>query len=145
MRAASSILLVSLATLSLGCSDTAGPDVPASDAQPAPLLDLAPSTATIHRGETLQFTAALKRGAALSIGESAVTWFSSNESVATVTSGGLVLGVNAGATEIGAIWGSARARARVTVLENTIDGSGPHGCLRPLRSGDRSTAKRPAC
>ena len=130
MRAAPSILLASLATLSLGCSDATGPDVRPGD--PSLQVTIAPTSATIRGGESMQFTASVKRGAALQSSESTANWFSSDASVATVTSGGVVLGVGGGVAQITAVWGNARATAQVTVLDETIAGGRHNGCLKPL-------------
>lgn len=145
MRAVTSLLIASLAAVSSGCSDTSGPDLPARELEPGPLLTVAPTSLTIRAGETLRLTAAAKRGAAHLIGQSALSWFSSNENVATVTASGLVRGVHSGEAEIFAVWGRVRGRAHVTVVEDVIDGSGHHGCLKPLLSGDGPRASPPAC
>ncbi len=130
MRAASPILLASLATLTLGCSDATGPDVPPGP--PSLQVTIAPASATIRGGESMQFTASVRRGAALQSSASTAAWLSSDASVATVTSGGVVLGVGGGVAEITAVWGNARATAQVTVLDETIGGGSHHGCLKPL-------------
>lgn len=145
MRAAPSILLASLATLSLGCSDTSGPSGPGSDVEPGPLVTISPTAATLHRGESVQFTATAKRGSGFRGGAPTVRWFSSNESVATVTAGGVVHGLRGGVAQIVSVVAGARASAQVTVLEEVIDGSGHHGCLSPLLAGDGPKAGRPAC
>ncbi len=130
MRAASPILLASLATLTLGCSDATGPDVPPGP--PSLLVTVAPASATIRGGQSMQFTASVRGGAALQSGESTVTWVSSDPSVATVTSGGMVLGVGGGVAAITAVWGNARATAQVRVLDDIAGGGSHHGCLKPL-------------
>jgi hypothetical protein len=145
MRPASSILLASLATLSLGCSDTSGPNGPGPDVEPGPLVTISPTAATLRTGESIQFTATTKRKAGFRGGAPAVTWFSSNESVAAVTAGGVVHGLRGGVAQIVSVVAGARASAQVTVLEEVIDGSGHHGCLAPLLAGDGPKAGRPAC
>ena len=144
MRIVTSLLLASLATLSSGCSDTSGPDLPARELDPEPLLAVAPTSITIRAGETLRLTAAVKRGAAQLIGQSALSWFSSNESVATVTPNGLVRGLHSGEAEIFAVWGGCEAEP--TSPSSTTSSTGGHrGCLKPLLNGDGPRAAPPAC
>ncbi|HEX2218826.1 MAG TPA: Ig-like domain-containing protein [Gemmatimonadales bacterium] len=145
MRAASSLLLVPLATLSFGCSDSSGPDVPDPTVEHGPLVTISPATLVMHSGESIQFTAAIKRGASLLSDATTASWFSSDAGVASVTDGGVVRGLRPGVTQIVAVLGSARGTAQVTVTDDRIDGSGHHGCLKPLLAGDRPTASRPAC
>jgi hypothetical protein len=133
MRAVPSTLLASLVTLSLGCSDATAPrELP----DPPDLqVTIAPASATIRGGESMQFTASVKRGAAFLSSESTANWFSSDASVATVTSGGIVRGIRGGVTEITAVWGNSRATAQVTVLDETMGGGKHNGCLKPLLVG----------
>jgi hypothetical protein len=119
MRALRSTRLVSALTLILACSDTTGPiKDPALRPDPArdAALRIAPASATIDRSETFRFSATLTRGAALVSGGVPMTWFSSDESVATVDAGGLVRGVNAGSARITAAVGGARSSATITVI-----------------------------
>jgi Bacterial Ig-like domain (group 2) len=143
MRTAPSILLAALATLSLGCSDTTGPELSLDDSSGPPIV-LTPASATIRGGESVQLNATIKRGASLLNGESTVTWFSTNESVATVSSAGMVHGVRAGTAQIVAVAGSARARATVTVLDDALDDGRHQGCLKPLLEGE-TLMERPTC
>ncbi len=119
MRALRSTRLLSALTLIFACSDTTGPATdravhrdPVRDAA----LRIAPASATIARTESFRFSATLTSGAALVSGGVPMTWFSSDESVATVDGGGLVRGVSVGTARITAVVGSARNSATITVI-----------------------------
>jgi hypothetical protein len=116
MRAAQALRLVSALTLVLGCSDTTGPRPdPVEPADPA--LVVAPTGASIGRGESIRFTATpLGSAAALLSGDVPVTWFSSNNSVATVDAEGMVRGVSEGTAMITAVLRGTRGSAGITVV-----------------------------
>ena len=140
MRATSSIFLASLAALSLGCSDTSGPTL--TPPPPDPTISLAPSSATIRGGDSVRFTVAFVGSPALRISEETVTWSSSNATVASVSAGGLVLGRQAGAAQIVAVWGARRATAQVTVLGDTDGGHGHGGCLPLARAAPTASISK---
>jgi hypothetical protein len=86
---------------------------------PVPVsLVIAPANATISAGAHLQFAATLfyNDGSSIDV-TSAVTWSSSNASVATVSSTGLAGSLSGGASTIGANWGTnlLTATASMTV------------------------------
>ena len=139
MRALRSARLVSACTLVLACSDTTGPtpDPPLRrDPVQNAALRVAPTNATIGRGETLRFSATLTQGAALVSGGVSVSWFSSDESVATVDAGGLVRGVNAGTAQITAAAGFARSSATIRVIGMRKKVDEPLPCLLADHPGD---------
>src|SRR5688500_3106678 len=109
MRAAPSILSAAIATLLLGCSDTTGPsDGPALQAPQSPesvFFQVSPRNATLLHGGVRQFTITYSGDPAFSSGASGVSWHSSNESVATVSSSGLVRGLSGGEARIVATLG----------------------------------------
>jgi hypothetical protein len=129
MRAAQAIRLVSALTLVLGCSDTTGPGPdPVDPADPALLV--APTGASIGRGESIRFTATPRgSAAALLSGDAPVTWFSSDNSVATVDADGIVRGVNTGTAMITAILRGARGSTRITVVGMRKKGDGTLPCF----------------
>jgi acid phosphatase type 7 len=115
-----------VAFVALGCDDMASspgqsrsggasdvPDLPS--ALSARSVSVEPSSATVDVGRTVQLTAAAKPKKVV-----AFTWSSSNASVATVSSTGLVTGVAAGTATITAASGSASGTATITVRATTV-------------------------
>lgn len=76
---------------------------------------LAPLEPAIDVGSTVQLQATLRDGDGNTITGRTVTWTSADESVAFVSSSGLVLGLKTGATEITATSGGVSVSTRVTV------------------------------
>ncbi len=105
------MLLLALALLSSGCSN---PGNPFFNVQ---VLSVAPTSATIARGQTLQLTAT---GTLFQDGREDVTasaeWLSSNVNVATVSATGLVTGVGVGPVTITARLNGREAFCEVTVV-----------------------------
>jgi hypothetical protein len=110
-----------IACVALGCNDMAsspdrtvagGPGDPAFVARP---VSVQPSSATIDAGRTVQLTATARPKKI-----SSFTWTSSNGSVATVSSTGLVTGIAAGTATITAAAGSASGTATITVRATTV-------------------------
>src|SRR5437879_96521 len=67
---------------------------------PVASLDVTPATATVQAGQTVQLTATPRDANGATLSGRTVTWSSSNTSVATVTSSGLVSGVAPGSATI---------------------------------------------
>jgi hypothetical protein len=110
-----------IACVALGCNDMAsspdrtvagGPGDPAFVGRP---VSVQPSNATIDAGRTVQLTATARPKKI-----SSFTWTSSNGSVATVSSTGLVTGIAAGTATITAAAGSAGGTATITVRATTV-------------------------
>lgn len=107
-----------LAALGFGCSEPAGsPDRSEISLVTGPvsaagvrLVTVQPATATIDVGKTVQLTATAKPNKPVTF-----TWTSSNASVATVSSAGLVRGIAGGAATIAAASGGAQGTSSVTV------------------------------
>jgi uncharacterized protein YjdB len=78
-------------------------------------VTVSPATASITAGKTVQLTATLKDSVGNVLGGRAVTWTSSNPTVATVSSNGLVTAVAAGTATISAASGGQQGSAQVTV------------------------------
>jgi Bacterial Ig-like domain (group 2) len=117
MRTALPFAYASVAALVLACSDSTGPssNLPAPPGDPGGSFQVAPATATLQYGQTLQFTTTYggKRGTGSAA--VAVAWQSSDESVAVVRNG-LVRGVSGGKTRIVATWGGYQSTAVVNVI-----------------------------
>lgn len=131
MRAIPSIRSAAVGTLLLACSDTNGPSDSAPTlprppgAQEAVSFQVAPASATLRHGQTLQFTTTYSGNPALSNGTTSVAWHSSDESVATVSPNGLVRGVTGGKTRVVATWGGYQASAIITVVGPMKKHNGP--------------------
>ena len=80
-------------------------------------VTVAPSSASIQAGGTVQLTATTKPSG------TAVTWASSNSSVATVSAAGLVTGVAAGSATITASAGTKSGSSSITVTAPPPPGS----------------------
>jgi hypothetical protein len=147
MRAAPSILLASVTTLLLGCSDSTGPSPSSSLRSPASpdgaSFQVAPSTATLQEGQSFWFTTTYAGNPALSGGSGGAAWHSSNESVATVSQSGLVRGISGGQARIVAIRGSEQASALVTVTGPRKKQPDPIVCVKRLPSAGQ--LRSPQC
>jgi hypothetical protein len=141
MRAAPSILATAIVTL-LGCSDSTGPsEVPAVRAPRPPAVasfQISPTSATLEGGETQQLTSTYTGDASTSSGTASVAWFSTDETVATVSPGGLVRGVGTGQARIIAVLGPYRASASITVVGGMKKHEAPTVCLQRIPRAERS-------
>lgn len=146
MRAAPSILSAAIATLLLGCSDSTGPSEGPSVLTPRPptgvSFEVSPSSATLQSGGTLQLTSRYSGNPSLSDGTVSVAWFSTDETVATVTPGGVVHGVSGGQARIIAVLGPYRASASITVVSAMKKHEAPTVCLKRIPRADRSLTLR---
>jgi len=139
MRTALPFAYASVAALVLACSDSTGPssNLPAPPSDPGGSFQVAPATATLQYGQTLQFTTTYggKRGVGSAAG--GVAWQSSDENVAVVRSG-LVRGVSGGQTRIVASWGGYQSTAVVNVIAPWKKHDNPPVCLkRTWRAGQK--------
>jgi len=90
--------------------------------QTAVSIEIDPDTATLMAiGETVQLTAAVRDGNGRPVAGADVSWTSSEETVATVSDGGLVTAVMNGSAAITARAGSLSDTAMVTVLVPRTD------------------------
>src|SRR5204863_513261 len=80
-------------------------------------VDLTPATATVQAGQTVQLTATPKDSNGNVLSGRTVTWTSSNTSVATVSTSGLVSGVTPGSATITATSEGKSGTASVTVTQ----------------------------
>ncbi len=84
---------------------------------PVVSVDVTPATATVQAGQTVQLTATPKDANGAALSGRAVSWSSSNTSVATVSSSGLVSGVTPGSATIMATSEGKSGTASVTVTQ----------------------------
>src|SRR2546429_1754596 len=93
------------------CSRDWSSDVCSSD------LDVTPATATVQAGQTVQLTATPRDANGAALSGRAVSWSSSNTSLATVSSSGLASGVTPGSATITATSEGKSGTASVTVTQ----------------------------
>src|SRR6266480_106229 len=101
-------------------------------------VQVAPASAGIATGQTQQLAVTLKDSAGGTLTGRVVTWASSNGSVASVTSGGLVAGVAPGSTTITATSEGKSGAAAITVQASLPGGSLADPTLLPVASGQLS-------
>ena len=103
-------------------SGTASASVPVTVMQSAGSIVIEPSSVSLMSlGETVQLTAVVLDGNEQPVADAAVTWSSSDTSVATVSSQGLVTAVDNGNARITARSGTASASVPVTVRSSDRD------------------------
>ena len=103
-------------------SGSASASVPVTVMQSAGSIAIEPSSATLMSlGETVQLAASVLDGAGQPVADAAVTWSSSDASVATVSGAGLVTAVSNGSVTITARSGSASGAAEITVIDDRVE------------------------
>jgi hypothetical protein len=137
MRTALPFAYASVAALVLACSDSTSPspNPPDTPSDPGGSFQVAPATATLQYGQTMQFTTTY--GGKWGTGSAAgvVAWQSSDENVAVVRNG-LVRGVSGGQTRIVATSGAYQSTAIVNVIAPWKKHENPPVCLeRTWRAG----------
>jgi len=92
-------------------------------AQTASTVTVSPQDGIIEVGQTIQLTASVEDAGGTAIPSPTITWSSSDETVATVSSTGLITGLLGGSVTISATSGSATGTAPVMVnrVDMTID------------------------
>src|SRR5437588_3556272 len=100
-----------------GKSGTATITVTGVTTVPVATVDLNPATATVQAGQTVQLTATPKDSNGNALSGRTVTWTSSNTSVATVSTSGLVSGVTPGSATITATSEGKSGTASITVTD----------------------------
>lgn len=126
MRGVARIQSIVIAAVLLAGCDSSPTEPSASQSQPGtpePVLYLVvtPQTATLRAGESVQLSAVATSQDRSTAREIAVTWESSDDGIATVSSTGLVRGLRPGQAEITVRWGSSWAKAQITVIKGQID------------------------
>jgi hypothetical protein len=136
--------------LLVGCSDSpTGPDL---RALPGNLL-LAPATARVGSGRTLQLTVMVSGSSQNVTLSPGLVWSSSNEQVAAVTGHGVVIGRTGGTTDIIAQWNGLRGVSRITVVATSNPQleppANPKGCgtsgMPAARQAASATTAIPSC
>ncbi|MDB4947955.1 MAG: Ig domain protein group 2 domain protein [Gemmatimonadetes bacterium] len=89
---------------------------------PVAAISIAPDSATVLPGGTVQLTATLRDGGGVVLADRAVAWSSSDTTHAVVSASGLATGVREGTAVITASSGSASAAKLVTVLPTPAAG-----------------------
>ncbi|MFL5494258.1 MAG: Ig-like domain-containing protein [Gemmatimonadales bacterium] len=114
MRTYSSIpILLSLVWASTACDTSPVGIADSGDAAP---LVVAPSAAIIRAGGTLQLNLSARDADGQATHPTGATWTSSNPSVATVGSDGIVTGRTPGTSLISAQWNGVQSLSTVTVI-----------------------------
>ena len=131
-------MVVSLSGLLEACSST--PTGSSGSADPG-VVTVTPNVAALARGASLRLTAALKASDGTSGIPPDLTWRSSDPAIASVASGGMVLGVKAGRVQILAEANGITGAASVTVVEPS---GSPH-CIEAMIVGTGIPAKDPHC
>jgi Bacterial Ig-like domain (group 2) len=131
MRTASSISLAAAATLFLGCSDTTGPSTGGPGESEPSSFQVTPSMAFLQPNQSMQFAVTYSGNRrALAGGPGRAVWQSADESVASVSPGGLVRAVTSGKTRIVASWAGYQATALVTVMAPMKKHDGHPVCIK---------------
>jgi Bacterial Ig-like domain (group 2) len=114
MRTYSSIpILLSFALASTACDNSPAGIPDSSDGVP---LVVAPSAAIIRPGGTLQLNLSARDADGHRTHPTGATWTSSNPSIATVGSNGIVTALAAGTSVISVSWNDVQSLSTVTVI-----------------------------
>ncbi len=130
-------------TVSATISGTAITQTAAVSVANAPVasVTVSPATASVPAGQTLQLTATLRDASGNILTGRTVTWTSSNTSVATVSSSGLVTALAAGPATITATSEGQSGTAAITVTGgSTVTLVGAGDIASCSSSGDEATA-----
>ena len=135
----SSVTILSLGVLS--CGDDSGPVN-----EPVATVSVVPVAQTIAPGETLQLEATTKDAAGTTLADRDISWSSSNQGVATVSSDGLVTGVADGEATITATSEGTSGSADVSVLTPvaTVEVAPVEATIRPTETTQLAAVVRDA-
>src|SRR3989440_216943 len=131
-----SLRLIALAALAVGAGVVACERTTTPIGPPAAVasVDLPPPSATVHARPTVPLRATPQDGNGAALSGRAVTWSSSNISVATVSSSGLVSGVTPGSATITATSEGKSGTSSITVTDipvATVSVSPPTASIQP--------------
>src|SRR6266480_1361381 len=130
-----------------GKSGTATITVTGVTTVPVATVDLTPATATVQAGQTVQLTATPKDSNGNALSGRTVTWTSSNNSVATVSTSGLVSGVTPGSATITATSEGKSGTASITVTDipvTSVDVTPPAATVQASQTVQLSATPRDA-
>ena len=103
-------------------SGSASASIPVTVMQSVSSIAIEPTSATLMSlGETIQLTATVLDQNRQPVADATVTWTSSDDGVATVSSQGLVMAVSYGTATITARSGNVSSTVAVTVMDNSRD------------------------
>jgi len=108
---AGATIVATIALASCRVTESPIPDL----TRPVAAVDVAPPSATVPAGQTVQLTATPKDSSGNPLAGRAVTWASGSTSIATVNASGLVTGVAAGSATITATSEGKSGSAAITV------------------------------
>ncbi|MDQ2932426.1 MAG: Ig-like domain-containing protein, partial [Gemmatimonadota bacterium] len=108
-------------TITATVSGASGTATAAVSAGSVRSVSVTPSSVTLVTGATRQLSAALTDGSGNPLTGQAVAWSSSNTSVATVSSAGLVTAVRAGSATVTAAAGGASDNSAITVTAGAVN------------------------
>ena len=111
---------VGSATISATAGGKSGSAAVTVTTVPVAAIAVNPTTSTLIRGETVQLAATLKDASGTVLTDRAVTWTSSDNTIAIVSAAGVVTGVAPGAVTITATSEGKSATAAVTVVSPPI-------------------------
>lgn len=141
---------VATAVLALGlCScdggGTAGPGPGPTGPEAVASVELSPETADIQVGQTLQLTATTKDASGNVLSGRTITWASDDPLVATVSTTGLVAGVQVGFANIIASSEGKAGTSQVSVppVWGQLSAGGSHTCGIKWGGSERSQAASP--
>ena len=102
-------------------------ETPAEPGGPIALVEVTPTFAAPEVGEGVQLRVNAKDDRGRSVSAPQVVWTSSNETVASVTAGGLVMGISPGTSIVTATVGAFSGAAAITVARCSIVHAGAIG------------------
>jgi hypothetical protein len=113
-------LVVGTLAAGLGCGSET------TDVQPPPPpLAVQPSFVTVSIGNSVKLFASHQGASGASTLQSELVWRSANDSIATITSTGMVSGQHVGQTRISATWQGSEGSAVVRVIDSRLSGKRP--------------------
>jgi len=133
LKHARRLAFLGVAVLGFGCSDQAVTD-PIDPSNPGfARVVIVPDQATLDSNQTLQLKAYGVTSASDSVALSSIAWSTSNTSVATVSSSGLLKGLTGGGVVVTATSGGKNGAANITVRATTAPPGG--GGPEPVHQG----------
>lgn len=127
-------LPLSVVALLVACGSPAGPGGATLE---VPVLSIEPGNSVVEGGTSLKLTASVRGEDGVASLPTDVTWFSSDQAVASVERGGTVRARQSGQATILANWQGATAIAKVTVTSPGGAKEDPPACLVIPKDGGK--------